>query len=86
MMIKKIVAFELQKSVCKLPVVRTYDLRDQNLAIVVSDPSGNSTKKLECPYVSFPVSLCTFPLKRTNKKGVRIWKRHHHEMNLTQLT
>ena len=62
----------------------TYDLGHQNFAVVIADTLRYAAEKLKSLSMSFPVTLCTFTLKRHNKKRIRKWQYHDKKRHLPQ--
>jgi hypothetical protein len=85
MMVKQIMTLELEKTPRQLTIPTLEDLGHQDLGVVIADTLRDTPEKLECPYMSFPVGLGTFPLEGDNEIGVRIRERHPQEMHLTQI-
>jgi len=59
-------------------------VRDQNPALVIAYPLGDTSEKLKCPDMTFPVAFCAFTLKSHHKKSIRI--RQYHHKNATFLS
>ena len=84
MVIEKVVALELAKTLCEPSFIASNNLAHGHLRIVVGDPPGHTSKKLKRPDVPLPKRLRAFPLKGHHEHRVAKRQAHHQKRHLPQ--